>query len=102
MSLEFVSGALFALGLLLISSWLRDRWPYRVGYRRPPPAVRPANMLPHRRRQAHGSRPALKGPPTSTTRGDSTAAGKQTPPARGGAPRRPGPARPGTFAAPHS
>lgn len=41
MSLEFVSGALFALGLLLISSWLRDRWRYRVGYRRPPPAVRP-------------------------------------------------------------
>ena len=29
MSLEFVSGALFAFGLMLIRHWLRDRWRYR-------------------------------------------------------------------------
>jgi len=29
MSLEFVSGALFAFGLMLIGQWLRDRWRYR-------------------------------------------------------------------------
>ena len=37
MSLEFVAGALFALGVLLIGQWLRDRWRYRQ--RRPPSDV---------------------------------------------------------------
>jgi len=44
MSLEFVSGALFALGLMLIGQWLRDRWRYRRADRTlPSPRPLPAN-----------------------------------------------------------
>ena len=41
MSLEFVSGAVFALGLLLIGWWLRDRWRSRraASKTRPPPPL---------------------------------------------------------------
>lgn len=31
MSLDFVAGAVFTAGVLLIGSWLRDRWRYRLG-----------------------------------------------------------------------
>lgn len=31
MSLDFVAGAVFMVGVLLIGSWLRDRWRYRLG-----------------------------------------------------------------------
>ncbi len=39
MSLDFVAGAVFTAGVLLIGSWLRDRWRYRLGSGRtlPPP-----------------------------------------------------------------
>ncbi len=30
MSLEFVAGAMFMLGVVLIGAWLRDRWRYRL------------------------------------------------------------------------
>ncbi len=31
MSLDFVAGAVFMVGVVLIGAWLRDRWRYRLG-----------------------------------------------------------------------
>ncbi len=37
MSLDFVAGAVFMVGVFLIGSWLRDRGRYRLGSVRTPP-----------------------------------------------------------------
>lgn len=42
MSLDFVAGALFMLGVVLIGAWLRDRWQYRLASGRTlPPRLQP-------------------------------------------------------------
>jgi len=67
MSLQFVAGALFMLGVVLIGGWLRDRWGFRA-------ASRTASLTRRRLGVAASTRSSVLDHRTSDPRGGDDAA----------------------------